>query len=112
MSYQEKQKRRFRHWVFLNPIGKKLYGTVFSDGMVPVVSMIPATAIVGGEEEKVYLVFHQEMSEDQISNLVKLLAEKFGAREVDVKNELLKNRIPLRAKYTEGAATDGLALFV
>ena len=59
-----------------------------------------------------YLVFHEEMTEDQISGLVKVLAAKFGATKVDVKAQLLKDRIPLRAKFTDGAATNALPMFI
>ena len=106
------KKRRFRFWAFLNRDGKKVYGDVFPDGLVPVVSMIPGIAVIGGQEEKVYLVFHEEMSEDQISGLVKKLAKFFRAPEAEVRAQMLKDRIPLREKYTDGAATDGLPLFV
>lgn len=113
MSDQEKpQKRRFLHWVFLNVEGKKLYGDIFPDGMVPVVSMIPGTAIIGDQEEKIYLVCHEELSEVQTKKLVKLLAGAFRAPEADVEAELLKNRIPLRTKYTDGVASNALVLFV
>ena len=106
------KKRRFWHKVFLNAEGKKLFGDVFPDGLVPVVSMIPGTAFFGGQEENMYLLFHEEMSEDQIQKLVQLLATKFGATEVDVKAQMIKDRIPLRARYTNGAATNALPLFV
>jgi len=113
MSDQEKpQKRRFRHWAFLNSEGKKVFGDVFPDGLVPVVSMIPGVAVIGGVEERIYLVFHEEMSEDQVQLWVKLLASKFGAPEADVMAQMLRVRIPLREKYTDGAGTDGLPLFV
>ena len=39
--------RRFWHRVWLNAKGMKLFGDVFSDRMVPVVSMIPGTAFFG-----------------------------------------------------------------
>jgi len=106
------KKRRFWHNVFLNAEGKKLFGEVFPDGLVPVVSMIPGVAVIGGVEERIYLVFHEEMSEDQIARLSQLLAGVFGAPEVAVKAELLKNRIPLRAKYTDGAASNALPMFI
>ena len=113
MGDQEKQKkRRFRHWTYLNAAGKKLYGDIFPEGMVPVLSMIPGTAVIGDQEEKIYLVCHEELSEVQTEKLVKLLAETFKAAEADVKNELLKNRIPLRAKYTDGAASNALPMFI
>ena len=104
--------RRFWHRVWLNAKGMKLFGDVFSDGLVPVVSMIPGSAFFGGVLEKMYLVFHEEMTEDQISGLVKVLAARFGATEVDVKAQLLKDRIPLRAKFTDGAATNALPMFI
>ena len=109
---KESKPRRFRFWVYLNAESMKLFGDVFPDGVVPVVSMIPGTAFFGGQEEKMYLVFHEEMSEDQISRLVSLLAAKFGAPEADVKAQMLRDRIPLREMFTDGAGTDGLPLFV
>jgi len=112
LSDQEKQKRRFRHWAFLNAAGKKKFGDVFPDGLVPVVSMIPRFADVGDHCEGVYLVFHDEMSEDQIRKFVEMLAGVFGALEAAVKAELLKDRVALRERYVDGAGTDGLPLFV
>jgi len=112
LSEGKASSRRFRHWAFLNDEGKELYGEVFPDGIVPVVSMIPGTAVIGGQEEKIYLVCHEELSEVQTEKLVKLLAGVFGAPEADVKAELLKNRIPLRAKYTGGSGTNHPGLFV
>ena len=106
------KKRRFRHWAFLNSEGKRVFGDVFPDGLVPVVSLVPGVAVIGGVEERIYLVFHEEMSEDQLSGFVKLLAAKFGATEVAVMAQMLRVRIPLREKYTDGAATDGLPLFI
>ena len=112
MSEGKASSRRFRPWAFLNDEGKKLYGEVFPDGMVPVVNMIPGTAVIGGQEEKIYLVCHEELSEVQTEKLVKLLAVVFGALEAAVKAELLKDRVPLRAKYTDGSGTNQLGLFI
>ena len=109
---KESKPRRFRFWVYLNAEGMKLWGEVFPDGIVPVVSMIPGTAFFGGQEEKMYLVFHEEMSEDQISGLTKKLAIQFDAPEADVRAQMLRDRIPLREMFTDGAGTDGLPLFV
>ena len=108
----EEKVRRFWHKVFLNDEGKNLFGEVFPDRLVPVVSMIPRSAFFGGQDEKMYLVFHEEMSEEQIRKLVELLAAKFGATEVDVKVQMLKYRIPLRARYTDGAASNVLPMFI
>jgi len=102
----------FRHWAFLNDAGKKLYGEVFPDGMVPVVNMIPGFADVGDHTERVYLIDYEELSEDQTAKMLQLLSQNFGVSEDAVRSELLKNRIPLREKYTRGSGTNQLGLFI
>ena len=109
---KESKPRRFRFWVYLNAAGMKLWGDVFPDGVVPVVSMIPKIAVFKEGQARFYLVFHEEMSGDQISGLTKKLAIQFDAPEADVRAQMLKDRIPLREMFTDGAGTDGLPLFV
>jgi hypothetical protein len=96
--------RRFKHWIYLNDEGKKLYGEVFPDGIVPVVSLLSS--------ESHYLLYHEELTPEQIDKLLKLLAERFSTTKQDIKNQMLKDRIPLRTSLTCGSGTNGYALFM
>ena len=40
-------KRRFKHWAYLNPEGMEIWGHIFPDRTVPVLSMIWKTGEVG-----------------------------------------------------------------
>ena len=104
--------RRFKHWIFLNEEGKKLYGDIFPDGQIPVLSMIPTLGGIDGNPERVYLIFHEELSNEQIDQVLTLLSRKFGADKELIRHEMLKNRIPLREKYVSSSSTNHLGLFI
>jgi hypothetical protein len=100
--------RRFKHWIFLNEEGKKLYGDIFPDGNIPVLSMIPSMVGI----ERVFLIYHEELSNEQIDQVLTLLSRKFGADKELIRHEMLKNRIPIREKYVSSAGTNHLGLFI
>jgi len=106
--------RRFRHWAYLNEEGKKLYGEIFPDGQVPVLSMIPQMANLGESEtpERVYIVYIEELSSDQFKAIVDLIAEKFKAPRSIIEAEFKNNGIPLREKLVSGAGTNHPGFFV
>ena len=104
--------RRFKHWVWLNEEGKKLYGEVFPTGEVPVLSMISTLAGIAGQAERVFLIFHEELTDEQIDKMLTLLSEKFQAPKHVIKKEMLKNRIPLREKYVSSSGTNHPGLFI
>jgi hypothetical protein len=104
--------RKFKHWVHLNDEGKKLYGEIFPNGEIPVLSMIPTVAGIAGQAERVFLIFHEELTEEQIDKVLTLLSEKFQAPKHVIKQEMLKNRIPLRAKYVSSSGTNHPGLFI
>ena len=108
------EKRRFRHWAHLNDEGRKLYGHIFPDGQVPVLSMVPQMAKLGGSEtpERVYIVYVEELSSDQFKAIVDLIAEKSRAPRSVIEAEFKKNGIPLRAKFVSGAGTNHPGFFV
>jgi len=108
------EKRRFRHWTYLNEEGKKLYGEIFPDGQIPVLSMIPQMAKLGESDtpERVYIVYVPELSEDQFKAVVDLIVEKFKAARCAVEAEFRKNGIPLRESLTSGAGTNHPGFFV
>jgi hypothetical protein len=104
--------RRFKHWIFLNEEGKKLYGKIFPDGEIPVLSMIPTLGGIEGNAERLYLIYHEELSNEQIDQVLTLLSRKFGADKELIRHEMLKNRIPLREKYVSSSGTNHLGLFI
>ena len=85
--------RRFKHWIFLNEEGQKLYGDIFPDGEIPVLCMIPTLGGIEGKPERLYLIYHEELSDEQIDQMLTLLSRKFGADKELIRHEMLKNRI-------------------
>ena len=108
------EKRRFGHWAYLNEEGKKLYGKIFPDGQVPVLSMVPQMAKLGESEtpERVYMVYVEDLSEEQFKAIVDLIVEKFKAPRSAVEAEFRKNGIPLRETFVSGAGTNHPGFFV
>ena len=108
------EKRRFRHWARLNEKGKKLYGKIFPDGQVPVLSMVPQMAKLGESEtpERVYIIYVPELLEEQFNAIVDLIVEKFKAPRSAVEAEFRKNGIPLRERFVSGAGTNHPGLFI
>jgi len=104
--------RRFKHWIQLNEEGKKLYGEIFPTGEIPVLSMLPTVAGIAGQAERVFLIYHEEMSNEQIDQMLTLLSRKFGADKELIRHEMLKNRIPIREKYVSSSGTNHLGLFI
>jgi hypothetical protein len=103
--------RKFKHWVYLNEEGKKLYGHIFPGGEIPVVSMVPMWGGIEGQAEKLYLIYHEELSEQQVYSLLTLLSERFKAPKEAIKKQMLSERIPIRDKYTSGAGTNHPGFF-
>lgn len=104
--------RRFKHWIYLNEEGKKLYGSIFNSEDVPVLSMIPMVAEIAGHPERVYLLYHEELTESQVEQLLVLLAEKFNAPKEAIRHQMFKERLPIREKYTSGSGTNHPGLFM
>ena len=106
---------RFHHWVHLNEEGKKLFGSVFSDGIVPVKVMLPQGATLQGQSgvQRVYKVDWQQLSDEQKHKLLEILANKFGADKKLIGQQFDKDGfIPLRSKYVSGSGTDQVGLFL
>jgi hypothetical protein len=106
------EQRCFKHWADLNEDGKKLYGKIWENGTVPVVSMIPTWCKIEGQVEQCYLISHEEMTPEQISIMLDILAVRFGAPKSVIEDEMKKNHLPLRAKYVGGAGTNQMGLFL
>lgn len=75
-------------------------------------SMIPTGAEIGGEDVEVYLVYHEELTEEQVNKLLEMLANKFDIPVAEIRAEMEKHRIPLRKKYTDASGTNHMGLFL
>jgi hypothetical protein len=104
--------RRFKHWIWLNEEGKKLYAEIFPTGEVPVVSMMPTIGGIEGKPERLYLIYQEELTEEQVDKMLSLLSTKFKASTDAVRNEMLKNRIPIREKFVSSSGTNHPGLFI
>lgn len=103
---------RFHHWTYLNDEGKKIYGSVFPDGTVPVVSMVPTVGKLGGQAQSMFKVDLKQLSQNQIDALLDLMSRKFHAPRESIKKQLDKDGyIPLRQSLTSGSGTDQMGLF-
>jgi hypothetical protein len=106
------KERHFKHWANLNDEGKKLYGKIWENGTVPVVSMIPTWCGIEGQAEQCYLIYHEEMTPEQISIMLDMLANRFSAPKSAIEDEMKKNRLPLRGIYVSSAGTNHIGLFL
>jgi hypothetical protein len=84
---------------FLNDEGKKIWGSVFPDGLVPIKSPIPHQADLGGgaSQEPVYIVAWDELTPIQRGQIINNLAVKFRAPPSAVEKQILEKGMPLRA---------------
>ncbi len=103
-----------KSWANLNDEGKKEYGNIFPSGEVPIVSIVGVQmkTSADAEPELAYLIRQEEMTVEQLEKLITMLSEKFKAPKDDIKTEMEKNRIPIRAKFTSGAGTDNIGMFL
>jgi hypothetical protein len=104
------QPRIFKHWVYLNDEGKELFGDIFPDGIVPVLSIVPHVTAPDGNDA--YLVYHEELTLKQRDKLIQKLAQIFHGTTSEVIDQMEKDRIPIRTKLTKSSGTDGLAYFI
>jgi hypothetical protein len=104
---------KYRTWAFLNAEGKAAWGEVFSDGEVPIQSIIAQTATLEGisKVEKVFLVDWKALTAEQQKAVLEKIIKASGAGKDAILKDVLKIGLPLRAKYTEGCGTSRLGLF-
>lgn len=102
----------FKHWANLNEEGKKLYGKIWEDGTVPVVSIVPTWYKIEGQAEQCYLILHEEMTTEQINVMLGILADRFGVSKSAIESEMKKNRLPLRSKFVSSAGTDQIGFLL
>jgi hypothetical protein len=96
----------------LNEEGMKLFGAVFPDKKVPVLSMISQAANLPGGDKEVFMVYLEELTDEQKGILLDILVEKFDCSRKELEKDIEKHGLPLRRELTNGAGTNHLGLFI
>ena len=98
---------KFRTWVRLNVEGKRLWGDVFPDGIVPVQSIATQHAKLEGikDAESVFTVNWKELTTEQQLAILEKLSEQTGATKEAILKDILKVGFPLRRRYTINCGT-------
>ena len=104
----------YQDWAHLNDEGKKEFGDIFPNGIVPIISMIPITFEHPqlSTPERAYLLRGSDLTETQIKKLVDKLAQKFSGEKEEIRKVILSNDIPVREKLTSGAGTKRIYMYM
>lgn len=100
---------------YLNDQGKMLYGDAFLDGKIPLTSILLESARLGNKpvREEIYRIDFQQMTEEQIDSVVKIVARSTNARTIVVRESFVSlGFIPIRASMVRSVSTTDLHLFV
>ncbi len=90
---------------FLNDEGKKLWGDVFPDGMIPIKNPFPGPAQLGSlGRAAVYIVDWDGLTPVQRGQIINRIAEKFNASAQDVEVQILSYGLPIRASWISGTS--------
>jgi len=105
------KERRFKHWAWLNEEGMKIFGDVFPDKKVPVLSMIPQWVYLPIGNKTIYKVYFEEVTDEQIEKIINILVEKQGGPREDLEKQIKEYGLPLREELTSGSGTNHPGLF-
>lgn len=100
---------------FLNEEGKRLWGSVYPDGKVPLVSIIQELAELDGLSGKraVYRVPLDSLSSKQFGSIVEVIATKNQVSLGLVRSDLESmGFVPIRAELVSGVGTTNLRMFL
>jgi hypothetical protein len=106
--------RKYNTWANLNAEGKKTWGDIFPDGIIPIQSIIPLQATIEGVDKpgRVFLVDWKELTTQQQGQLLNKICKLSGAPKEVILRDILKIGLPLREKYTDSCGTSRMELFV
>lgn len=93
----------------------EIWGEVFPDRMVPVVSMVARYGPLGSPDappEYYFKVEWDELTEAQEEEILALLASKFGVTKDGIKSQVAEIGLPLRKSLTNGSGTNHPGLFL
>ena len=98
---------KYRTWARLNLEGKRVWGDVFPDGIVPVQSIATQHAKLEGikDAESVFTVNWKELTTEQQLAIIEKLSEQSGKTKDEILKDILKAGLPLRRRYTFNCGT-------
>ena len=102
--------RRFKHWAYLNEEGMKIFGAVFPDTMVPVLSFLWQVATLPIGDKEIFMVSLDELTDEQMDLLFEILVEKFDAPREEIEKHIKEDGLPLRRELTKGSGTNHIGL--
>jgi hypothetical protein len=106
--------RKYKAWANLNAEGKKTWGDIFQDGIIPIQSIIPLQATLEGVDKpgRVFLVDWKELTTQQQGQVLNKICRLSGATKEVILRDILKIGLPLREKYTDSCGTSRMELFL
>ena len=99
-------------WTCLNEEGKRVWGTIFPDGKVPVCSQFQKANLDGSGSERVVLVQWAALSQEQKDAVLAKISERSGASKEAILKDILRIGLPLRERYTTGVVAAELRWFI
>jgi hypothetical protein len=104
---------KYATWARLNPEGKRVWGNIFPNGIVPVQTIATQQARLEGirDVESVFTVDWKELAIEQQQAILEKLSEQTGATKETILKEILKVGLPLRRRYTVSCGTNRMELF-
>lgn len=104
---------KYATWARLNMEGRRIWGDVFPDGIVPVQSIATQYAKLEGikDAESVFTVNWKELTPEQQQAILEKLSEQTGATKEAILKDILKVGLPLRRRYIVSCGTNRMELF-
>lgn len=105
--------RRFKHWAYLNEEGMELFGDVFPDKIVPVVSILHRRGPLGAPDniEDYFVVQWDELTDEQKDGILETLGKKFKVTKGQIKGQIAEMGMPLRKSLTYGSGSNHPGFF-
>jgi hypothetical protein len=106
--------RKYKTWANLNAEGKKTWGDIFQDGIIPIQSIIPLQATLEGVDKpgRVFLVDWKELTSQQQGQVLNKICKLSGNTKEVILRVILKIGLPLREKNTDSCGTSRMELFL
>ena len=104
---------KYPTWARLNPEGKRIWGNIFPDGLVPVQNIATQHTRLEGikDIESVFTIDWIELTKAQQQDILENLSERTGTTKEAIVKEILKAGLPLRRRYTVSCGTNRMQFF-
>lgn len=93
----------------------EIFGDVFPDKKVPVLSMIPKYGPLGGPDappQNYFMAQLDELTANQKEGLIEILSKRFGDSKAQIKEHIAEIGLPLRKTLTNGSGTNHPGFFI